>query len=29
MPYTEDGTPIDVILTPLGVPSSYEPWSDS
>jgi DNA-directed RNA polymerase subunit beta len=21
MPYTKDGTPVDVILTPLGVPS--------
>ena len=29
MPYTADGTPIDIILSPLGIPSPYELRSDS
>ncbi len=29
MPYTEDGEPIDVILTPLGRPVPHEPGADT
>ncbi|MEZ4980439.1 MAG: hypothetical protein R2769_02415 [Saprospiraceae bacterium] len=29
MPFLEDGTPVDIVLNPLGVPSRKdEPWSD-
>jgi DNA-directed RNA polymerase beta subunit len=27
MPFTEDGTPIDIVLNPSGCAESYEPWS--
>ncbi len=29
MPYLEDGTPVDIVLNPLGVPSSHECRADS
>jgi hypothetical protein len=28
MPYLEDGTPVEVVLNPLGVPLAYEPRPD-
>ena len=28
MPYLEDGTPVDIVLNPLGVPSRNECWSN-
>ena len=28
MPFLEDGTPVDIVLNPLGVPLKYEPWTD-
>jgi len=27
MPFLEDGTPVDIVLNPLGVPSRNEPWN--
>ena len=29
MPYREDGTPVDVVLKPVGCTLTYERWSDS
>ena len=28
MPFLEDGTPVDIVLNPLGCTFTYEPWSD-
>jgi len=28
MPFLEDGTPVDIVLNPLGCAFSYESWSD-
>lgn len=28
MPFLEDGRPVDLVLNPMGVRFSYEPWSD-
>jgi DNA-directed RNA polymerase subunit beta len=28
MPFLEDGTPVDIVLNPLGCTISYEPWTD-
>jgi DNA-directed RNA polymerase subunit beta len=28
MPFLEDGSPVDIVLNPLGCTFSYEPWSD-
>ena len=29
MPHLEDGTPLDIMLNPLGVPISYEHWTST
>ena len=29
MPYMDDGTPVDIVLNPLGVPSTNECGADS
>jgi DNA-directed RNA polymerase subunit beta len=28
MPFLEDGTPVDIVLNPLGCTIAYEPWAD-
>jgi DNA-directed RNA polymerase subunit beta len=28
MPFLADGTPVDIVLNPLGCTFAYEPWSD-
>ena len=28
MPFLEDGTPVDIVLNPLGCTISYEYWSN-
>ncbi len=28
MPFLEDGTPVDIVLNPLGCAFAYEPWAD-
>ena len=28
MPFLDDGTPVDIVLNPLGCTFSYEPWTD-
>ena len=28
MPFLDDGTPVDIVLNPLGVPSPHESWPD-